>query len=252
MYSVCTVVCRYSAAIFEVVPPQTMCLPSFAKNSAIMRWLSLIFSGGPMAILTVWRWRILTMHVVASSKGFPPYSLLVSSIRRFASTFDVSPDSLSGSMNFAIASLSQDELSTPLSLAYSMPSLSAMNISPSASSKLERYIVFSPIFIVESGNSYCSPLRIRITFGFSYWIMSAWALSSSLIIVKVEKAVFRSEHIGSVSAMVSTASRISSPAASMVDIIVDVSVESILALTPLPSPSARTTMVEFSFSTIST
>ena len=91
-----------------------------------------------------------------------------------------------------------------------------------------------------------------MTLGFSYWIMSAWALFSSFMIVKVEKAVLRSEHMGSVSAIVSTASRISSPAASIVDIIVDVSVDSMLALTPLPRPSARTTIVESSFSTIST
>ena len=61
--------------------------------------------------------------------------------------------------------------------------------------------------------------------------------------VNVEYATFLTEHTGKVAATVSTQSSSESPSAIMVEIILEVSVESMLALTPLPSPSARTMTV---------
>ena len=73
------------------------------------------------------------------------------------------------------------------------------------------------------------------------------------MIVNVEYATPLTEQTGNVAAIVETHSSIGRPSAIIVDIILDVSVERILAFTPLPRPSARTITVEFSFSsTIST
>ena len=72
-------------------------------------------------------------------------------------------------------------------------------------------------------------------------------------IVNVEYATPRTEQMGRVAAIVDTHSSIERLFAIIVDIIFDVNVDKILALTPLPSPSAKTITVEFSFcSTIST
>ena len=73
-----------------------------------------------------------------------------------------------------------------------------------------------------------------------------WAVPSSKICstLKVEYASFRTLHTGSVFAMVSTTSAMLAPSFSIVDTMVLVSVERILALTPLPRPSASTAMVE--------
>ena len=84
-------------------------------------------------------------------------------------------------------------------------------------------------------------------------MMAAVSLLMMCIIVNVEYATPRTEQTGSVAAIVDTHSSRGSPAAIIVEIILDVSVERMLALTPLPSPSARTITVESSFcSTIST
>ena len=64
--------------------------------------------------------------------------------------------------------------------------------------------------------------------------------------VNVEYAMPRLLQTGSVAAMVSTQSSNRSPAASIVERILLVSVERMLAFTPLPSPSASTITVEFS------
>jgi hypothetical protein len=64
--------------------------------------------------------------------------------------------------------------------------------------------------------------------------------------VNVEYAMPRVWQTGSVAAMVSTQSSRRSPAASMVESSLEVSVERMFAFTPLPSPSARTMIVEFS------
>ena len=69
---------------------------------------------------------------------------------------------------------------------------------------------------------------------------SASVLFSMWMMVKVEYATPRTEHIGSVAAIVSTQSSMESPSAIMVEIIFEVSVERMLAFTPLPSPSAST------------
>ena len=66
------------------------------------------------------------------------------------------------------------------------------------------------------------------------------------MMVKVEYATPRTEHIGRVAAMVATHSSSGRPSAIIVDIIFEVRVERMLALTPLPSPSASTMTVEFS------
>ena len=66
----------------------------------------------------------------------------------------------------------------------------------------------------------------------------------SLIMVKVEYATPRTEQIGKVAAIVETQSSRESPAAIIVEMIFDVSVDKILAFTPLPKPSANTTIVE--------
>ena len=63
------------------------------------------------------------------------------------------------------------------------------------------------------------------------------------MMVNVEYATPRTLHTGRVAAMVSTASTSFMPAAIMVEIILLVSVESMLALTPLPRPSASTSTV---------
>ncbi len=64
--------------------------------------------------------------------------------------------------------------------------------------------------------------------------------------VKVEYATPRTEQMGRVLAMVCTQSSSDSPCAIMVEIILLVSVDRMLALTPLPSPSANTMTVESS------
>ena len=89
--------------------------------------------------------------------------------------------------------------------------------------------------------------------GLSYWISSAVVLLIRWIIVNVEYATPLTEQIGRVAAMVETHSSRQMPSAIIVEMIFDVSVERMLALTPLPSPSARTIMVESSLcSTMST
>ena len=71
-------------------------------------------------------------------------------------------------------------------------------------------------------------------------------LSRRWMIVKVEYATPRTEQIGRVAAMVDTHSSRDSPSAIMVEMILLVSVERMLAFTPLPSPSASTITVESS------
>ena len=58
--------------------------------------------------------------------------------------------------------------------------------------------------------------------------------------MKVEYATPLTEQIGKVAAMVSTQSSIVKPSAIIVEMILDVSVDKILAFTPLPKPSAST------------
>jgi hypothetical protein len=83
-------------------------------------------------------------------------------------------------------------------------------------------------------------------------ISASW-LFSTRSMVNVEYAMPRCEQTGSVSAMVFTHSSMGSPSAIMVDMIFAVSVDNMLAFTPLPSPSASTTTVDRSpCSTIST
>ena len=73
------------------------------------------------------------------------------------------------------------------------------------------------------------------------------------MMVNVEYATPRTEHTGSVAAMVPTQSSSESPSAIIVEMMVEVSVDRIDAFTPLPSPSASTTITELSFcSTMST
>ena len=64
------------------------------------------------------------------------------------------------------------------------------------------------------------------------------------MIVKVEYATPRTEQTGSVAAMVETHSSKGKSAAIMVEMILEVSVDRILAFTPLPIPSASTITVE--------
>ena len=71
-------------------------------------------------------------------------------------------------------------------------------------------------------------------------MISAYSLFKRWMIVKVEYATPRKEHTGRVAAMVDTHSSIGRPAAIIVDMIFDVSVESMLAFTPEPRPSAST------------
>ena len=139
--------------MLAVVPPQTTCCPSFAKNRAIIRLLSFLQAGGPIAILRGSRFKIFKTQTVASSKGLPPYSLSVSSRIMEASTLAVKFASARGSTNSMSLLLLQLLFRTPFSLAYSTPSLIVMKISPSASSIEERYMVFSPMCMVDSGNS---------------------------------------------------------------------------------------------------
>lgn len=77
-------------------------------------------------------------------------------------------------------------------------------------------------------------------------MISASLFSTMWIIVKVEYATPLTEQIGKVAAMVSTQSSIVKPSAIIVEMILDVSVDKILAFTPLPKPSASTITVEFS------
>jgi hypothetical protein len=56
----------------------------------------------------------------------------------------------------------------------------------------------------------------------------------------VEYATPLTEHIGKVAAIVETQSSILRPSAIIVEMILEVSVERILAFTPLPRPSANT------------
>ena len=92
-----------------------------------------------------------------------------------------------------------------------------------------------------------------MTLGLSYWMISTRWLSIRCMMVKVEYATPRTEHTGSVAAMVDTQSSRLSPSAIMVEMILLVSVDRMLAFTPLPRPSARTMTVELSpCSTIST
>ena len=74
------------------------------------------------------------------------------------------------------------------------------------------------------------------------------AVSSLTIctMVNVEYATPRTEHTGNVAAMVETQSSTESPSAIIVEMILAVSVDKMLAFTPLPSPSASTTTEEFS------
>ena len=94
---------------------------------------------------------------------------------------------------------------------------------------------------------------MKMTFGLSYWIISTVSFSMRWIMVKVEYATPRTEHIGRVAAMVETQSSSFISSDIMVEIILEVRVERMLAFTPLPRPSASTTTVEFSpCSTMST
>ena len=63
---------RYLAAMEEVVPPQTMCLPSLEKNRLIMRSQSSRLDGGPKSRFIGTRRRTRTTQAVASSPGSPP------------------------------------------------------------------------------------------------------------------------------------------------------------------------------------
>ena len=64
--------------------------------------------------------------------------------------------------------------------------------------------------------------------------------------VNVEYATPRTEQIGKVAAIVETQSSKDKPSAIIVEIILEVSVDKILAFTPLPKPSAKTITEEFS------
>ena len=61
--------CRYFAAIVEVVPPHIMCFPSFEKKRDIILSQSSLFDGGPKSIFIGERFLILTTQAVASSPG---------------------------------------------------------------------------------------------------------------------------------------------------------------------------------------
>ena len=82
--------------------------------------------------------------------------------------------------------------------------------------------------------------------GLSYCINSISRFSTRCIIVNVEYATPLTEQIGRVLAIVSTQSVMDRPSDIIVEIILPVSVDRILALTPLPSPSANTITVESS------
>ena len=56
----------------EVVPPQTMCLPSLEKNSDIILLQSARFEGGPISRFIGSRRRMRTVQTVVSSPGSPP------------------------------------------------------------------------------------------------------------------------------------------------------------------------------------
>ena len=87
------------AAMDEVVPPQTMCLPSFEKKSDIIRLQSSRLEGGPKRMFIGSRLRIFTTQAVASSPGWPPYSLPHSSTSMVARVFAVYPAYAMPSMN---------------------------------------------------------------------------------------------------------------------------------------------------------
>ena len=87
---------------------------------------------------------------------------------------------------------------------------------------------------------------MTMTCGLSYWMISIISLSIRCMMVNVEYATPRTEHTGSVAAMVETHSSMGRPSAIMVEMILAVRVERMLAFTPLPRPSARTITVEFS------
>ena len=76
----------------------------------------------------------------------------------------------------------------------------------------------------------------------SNWMSVAVVLSSTWMMVKVEYATLRTLQTGSVFTMVSTHSSMGMPFSIMVERILLVSVERILAFTPLPRPSARTSV----------
>ena len=78
----------------------------------------------------------------------------------------------------------------------------------------------------------------------SYWMISASSFSTSRMMVKVEYATPRTAHTGRVAAMVATQSSIFIFSAIMVEMILAVRVERMLAFTPLPRPSASTMTVE--------
>ena len=77
-------------------------------------------------------------------------------------------------------------------------------------------------------------------------MISASRLSLIWMMVNVEYATCLTLQIGSVAAMVDTQSSRVSEFAIIVEIILAVSVERMLAFTPLPRPSASATMVESS------
>ena len=97
-----------------------------------------------------------------------------------------------------------------------------------------------------SSRSMTSPSRMKMQGGLSNSTRSTRPSSNTWAMLKVEYASLRTLHTGSVAAMVSTASTTLAPSCSMVAMMVLVSVERMLAFTPLPRPSARTAMVEFS------
>ena len=125
--------CKYSAAMEEVVPPQTMCLPSFEKKSDIMRSQSSRLRGGPKRIFIGSRRRTRMTQAVASSPGFSSYSLLHSSTKSVAMVLAVYPTGAKVFINSAISSVFQPKLYERPMPACGQPSLMAIKISPSCS-----------------------------------------------------------------------------------------------------------------------
>ena len=102
---------RYAATRDDVVPPQTICFPSLAKNSAIILFTSSRSRGGPNKIFIGARRRIRTTQTVVSSPGSPPYSRSHSSSSKVAKVFAVNPTSAKVSIKSMMSFRSQPKLS---------------------------------------------------------------------------------------------------------------------------------------------
>ena len=133
-----------------------------------------------------------------------------------------------------------------------VPSLIRIITSPFRAWNRYSLIFFPLISLRFRGISISFPSRIKIHPGLSNSTRYAVPSWDTCKILKVEYATCRSWQIGSVSTIVSTHSSNAAPFKNMVPSILEVSVDKILALTPLPMPSARIRISESSVFRIST